>query len=186
MGIAKRRPLTLSEDDEYRVQREWGKVKVQRKMHSLLGGEPVTWWRTLTYLDRYNKYTFADRSRKLAINKEYREKGERWIARYLLLLASNMWEVQCNNWDGQGTPCPLQRERDNIPGCPYHFFYLGYAGGGSYWQPLPGKCIGPLNHQYHIYVCVPTTKDKHGFSMNHLARIRAEIWKREKEQTNGK
>jgi hypothetical protein len=180
MGLAKRRPLTLFKDNDYRVQREWGKITVQRQITSTWyeDGSSYTWWDTLTYLDGYDKCAFVNRSGKLALNKEYRAKGQLWIAHWKVLLASNMWEVQCNDWDGQGTRCPLQREVEGIPGCVYRFSFHGYGGGLNNWHPLPGKCTGPLNRFHSDRVCAPSREDEHGFSMNHLARIRAEIWKR--------
>lgn len=191
------KPLTLYEEEEYRVWRsKWQKIHVERKMsywpdpqfcrNNGIELEEKSYWSTLTLLFGYeSKYRFSpNRSGKLKTNREWAEKGKQWIEHYKLLLSGSLWIVRCDDWDGQGTPCPLQRKReDGTMGCPVRFFFLGYSGSPNLLErPLPEKCPGPLNYSCSINVCVPTgvtCEDVHGFDMADLARIRHEIWKRE-------
>jgi len=184
-------PLTLYEEEEYRVRRdERHRASVERKRTYQDDNKTKFYWSTLTCLWGYEgKYRFADRRGKLKANKKWAEKGKRWIEHYKLLLSGPLWVVRCDNWDGQGTPCPLQRKReDGTMGCPTRFFFLGYSGSPDWLErPLPEKCPGPLNYSCSTNLCVPTgttCEDAHGFDMADLARIRHEIWKREQVRTS--
>lgn len=186
------RPLVLYEKDSYRVWRD-GRAKIyiqQYKEYTIhegdVGFNGVTaghYWQDLTiFWGATFSYAGSSRKRKLALNKKFAAKGKAWIDRWKLLLSSSMWEVKCDDWDGQGTPCPIQREReDGTLGCPIRFFFMGYSGSYPASHPLPGKCTGPLNYKHGRNPCVPsgsTNSDKHGFSMLDLARVRNEIWQR--------
>ena len=179
-------PLVLYQENEYQVLRnKHGIIHVERK-HTVKVAKSFTdkafvWWRNLTQLDGYwSAYIFSgSRAKKLAVNRKYAEKGETWIERWKMLLAGGLWTVKCDDWDGQGTPCPIQRNKaDGIPGCPVEFFFMGYGGGYPPKRELPGVCDGPLNTTFSVNVCLPSGRDKHGFSMAHLHEVRREIWAR--------
>jgi len=173
------RPLTLYEEEDYRVYRtSMAEVLVERRRIFKWDDEEIIWWQTLKVF-RFG-YTTGTHKEKLAKNKVWAERGKAWIARWKLLLFSPMWEVRCNDWDGQGTPCPIQRQAESGEmGCPIRFFYLGYSGDARSLKPLPGRCDGPLNFPYTVNVCVPGKEDEYGFSMMHLAGVRHEIMHRE-------
>lgn len=139
-------------------------------------------WQTLTELDHYYyQYSHANRSLKLELNRAFGEKGKVWIQRWKTFVVGERWKVRCDDWDGQGTLCPLQREmKSGEIGCPVRFFAFGYSGIYPPRRPLPGVCDGPLNWSLRSRITAPRCKDEHGFNMQHLAMARHEVDKREK------
>lgn len=176
-------PLILYQEGEYQVHRDkHGIVRIKRKRIVEAGNgftsETFVWWHNLTRLNGYwSVYLFSgSRTEKLAVNRKYAKRGKVWIERWKMLLAGELWTARCDDWDGQDTACPLQRDgTDGAPSCPIRFFFMGYSGGRL--RELPGICDGPLN-DVSANVCLPIRKDKHGFSMSHLHKIRREIWAR--------
>jgi len=167
-------PLTLYEEAEYRVRRtKHAEIYIEERRVSTRDEEYIFWGHLKTLRGFRWGYTLADRKEKLARNKEWAEKGRVWIARWKELLSGPMWKVRCDDWDGRGTPCPIQRPMESGEmGCPIRFFYLGYGGGYPPTRSLPGMCDGPLNSTYSTNVCVPSGEDVHGFIMSHLALVR--------------
>ena len=120
--------LYISPCEEYRAYRtKTANLEIQRKALFEIGDGVMEWWKPLTTLREYrHKWLLSPTKDKRKINKAWAEKAETWIKRWELLLSGGMWEVQCHNWDGRGTPCPMIRKMDNgMDGCPIRFFFLG-------------------------------------------------------------
>lgn len=191
--------LALYEEPGYRIWRNrYRVVKVQLyetyTFATILPdgtyiNESSTYWETLTELHDYRSRYFGNRSRKLQVNKDYVEMGRLWIAKYKQLLANGLLTVKCDNWDGLGTQCPNQyvmKDSDRI-GCSISKWVLaGYVGSYPANRELPGVCDGPINGDMwtgYASMIVPTSLDKDGFGMHHLARLRYKIWKQSLVET---
>ena len=179
------KPLILYQDKQYRVYRDRdANLRVEQGRSYSFSNPDGTreeckgWFEISRFYPYQSQYRWATRKNKLALNKEYTVKGIDFINHWKQLLDQGIWEVRCENWDGLGTPCPIQIERDGAQLCPIRFSYMGYGGGLSSTVPCPGKCPGPLNHSALRRICAPTTCDEYGISMHDLAKIRYDIRER--------
>jgi hypothetical protein len=152
MNYTRVRKRVLWRDGNYRMIRYYaGRMYWKVQEHRDSGG-----WYLLHELTNRgfvnNAYLYANAKERRRITRENAQRGRDWLARHLRLKAAEPWELQCDSIDGEGTPCPIQRDGK----CPVTKWFMDGCAGHGGGRPVPGVCDAPGGNR-----TFPSGRDEH-------------------------